>query len=106
MTNQLAPEDQARRDKRIAELTAQELSASTIAKLVGVSTRTVVRARGRAGVAKPFSGANRMTADEQRRAAALLDDGASYGEVARTLGRSPDTIMKHFPGRSVWRPGS
>lgn len=106
MSNQLPLEDQARRDARIAELTGAHRSAREIAELVGVSTRTVVRARGRVGIRKPHHGANRMTADELHRAALMLDDGASYGEVARTLGRSVDTIAKHLPGRSIWKPGS
>ena len=32
-------------------------------------------------------------------AKALLDDGASYTEVARTLGCSRFWVSKHFPGR-------
>lgn len=29
----------------------------------------------------------------------MLDDGCSYNEVGRTLGRSYTTIRRHFPGR-------
>lgn len=35
----------------------------------------------------------------------MLDDGASFSEVARTLHRHKGTICKHFPGRG-WAPGS
>lgn len=101
----LPREDQVRRDARITELTRAGMSARRIAELVGVTPRTVARVRARAGIAKPYTGANPMTDDEIRRAAFLLDDGASYGEVERTLGRSNVTIRKHLPGRSIWRPG-
>lgn len=36
------------------------------------------------------------------RAAELLDAGASYGEVARTLAVSASAIARHLPGRSSW----
>jgi len=40
---------------------------------------------------------------ERQRATELLDDGASYGEVARTLDRSVTVIMKTFPNRGWGR---
>lgn len=43
-----------------------------------------------------------LTQVEKERAAAMLDDGASFREVARTLGRSDMTIGNHFRGRSQW----
>jgi IS30 family transposase len=52
------------------------------------------------GKGHPLSPAERATA------ARLLDDGASYREVARTLGRSDLCIGRNFPGRSQWRQGS
>lgn len=41
----------------------------------------------------------KLTEDEERRAAQLLDDGASMRETARTIGRSASVICRHFPGR-------
>lgn len=35
-------------------------------------------------------------------AARLLDDGAPYAEVSRTLGVSHRTLSRHLPGRSQW----
>lgn len=43
--------------------------------------------------ARPFTEADARTAE------ALLEDGASYREVARTLGRNQSIICRHFPGR-------
>lgn len=102
--NWLPPEDMARRDQRIAELTRAGRSASQIAAELHVTARTVARARARMGIAKPCR--ITLTDDELRRAAALLEDGASYAEVARTLGRSIAAICKRFPGRSAWKQGS
>lgn len=36
------------------------------------------------------------------KAARLLDDGAPYAEVSRTLGVSHRTLSRHLPGRSQW----
>lgn len=33
----------------------------------------------------------------------LLDDGASFGEISRTLGVGRDTLRRWFPGRG-WTP--
>ena len=39
-----------------------------------------------------------LTHDEKRRALALLEDGCSYAEVSRTLGRSEQVFRNNFPG--------
>lgn len=41
----------------------------------------------------------KLSDDEKLRAAELLDGGASYREVARTIGRSASVICRRFPGR-------
>lgn len=45
----------------------------------------------------------KLTEDEKRRAAALLADGASFRDVARTLQRSASAICRSFPGRGWTR---
>lgn len=87
----------AERRAEIVRLTKAGHSAAEIAKRLGVTTRTVHRQRRTGGCAKPMP--NWMTDDEIRRAEALLDDGASYSEVARTLGRTAQSIGERFPGR-------
>jgi IS30 family transposase len=101
--NELPPEETALRDQRIAQLTLAGKSARQVAEEVGVTKRTVQRARMRTGVAKPPR--QPLAGDEIRCAETLLDDGASYTEVARTLGRHPETIARNFPGRSTWNNG-
>jgi hypothetical protein len=46
---------------------------------------------------------NRMTDAEKSKAATMLEDGASYAEVARSLGRWVETIRSNFPGMG-WTP--
>lgn len=101
----LPPEEAAARDARIAELTLAGYSAAEIATQIGITARTVVRARSRTGASRPCNHNNYMTPAEMARAEALLDDGASLSEVARTLGRSTVTLSKWFPGRG-WPRGS
>ena len=84
-------------DRQIAELTRRGSTAADIAKQLGLNPRTITRARRRMGVAQPA--VPRFSQDEVRRAEAMLDDGCSFREVARTLGRAHDTIMLKFPGR-------
>lgn len=94
----------AARDERIAQLTLAGYTASQISARLHIAPRTVHRGRVRTGIAQPFCG-KPLTADERRRAETMLEDGASYSEVARTIGRSRETIRKWFPGSSVWKVG-
>lgn len=78
-----------------------KLSTADIAQTTGLTVRTVRRHLSRAGLtrvpAEPLSDL------EHERALTLLQDGAPYEEVGRTLGRSPETIKKHLPGFQ-WSP--
>lgn len=87
------------RNQRIAELTRQHLSAREISELLSIAPRTVTRARGRAGVAQQCIPSYVWTDESLATAGRLLDDGASFTEVGRTLGCSPEAVSKHFPGR-------
>lgn len=91
------------RDEAIVRLTQAGMSGPAVAAKFGVTVRTVQRARSRAGVCKPPRPP--FTAEEIRLAESLLDDGASYGEVARTLGRHIKQVIRRFPGRSIWKHG-
>lgn len=42
---------------------------------------------------------SRFNPEKLNAAKVLLDDGASYTEVARTLGMCKKTLRRHFPGR-------
>lgn len=84
------------RREGVARLRRRGLPVAAIARTLGVSARTVERdlqALGLVRTPRPW------TAAEQRRAAALIEDGCSLEEVARTLGRPRTVIRRHFPGR-------
>lgn len=103
MTNVLPRELNQERRARVVELTRQGYSATQIADIIGITRRSVTRIRSDAGIAQQIDVVP-LTEDERRSAAALLDDGCSISEVARTLGRCDTTIHKHFPGRG-WAKG-
>lgn len=90
------PESIAERQREVARLTRQGWNARQIADRVGVTARTVCRDRVATGVAQPR--APLFTDDEHRRALAMITDGASINEVARTMNRNVDTIWRRFKG--------
>lgn len=100
MGNSADPEVFAQRRIQIVTLTKQGRTAREIADQLGVTPRTVVRHRKAAGISKP--GPREFTARETLRAIELLDDGASYSEVARTLGRGYKAVRNNAPGYPLW----
>ena len=92
-----SPDAIADRHQQIIALSRAGTPVREICERVGVCNFTVISVRREAGVSKPR--APRMTADEIAQAEALLDDGCSIAEVARTLGRSRSHLGRLFPGR-------
>lgn len=86
------------RQQRVVALTREGLSVAQIAQRIGTSQRTVIRERRRAGVAHQAYAS--FTFEEAMRALTMLEDGASYKEVAKTLGRDRSTIRRWVPGFS------
>lgn len=86
----------ADRRAEIVKLTRLGLSARDIAVNLGITKRSVYRGRTFSGVAQPKHPL--MTQSEKCTAQTMLDDGASYGEAGRTIGRAAATIKKHLPG--------
>ena len=84
------------RRARVEQMSLSGMTVEQIARDVGVTTSTVVRIRQEAGVSR---WARRMFTDgELSRCLSLLEDGASYNEVARTIGRSVGVVARRFPG--------
>lgn len=104
MSNFLLPDDRAARDAQIVTLTRAGRSAADIARVLRITKRTVNRVRVRTNTPAPVRRMP-MSEGEIHRAMQMLDDGASYGEVARTLGRGHATIRQRLPGRSCWKVG-
>ncbi|WNM68446.1 helix-turn-helix DNA binding domain protein [Mycobacterium phage Starcevich] len=93
--NRLTPEQV----QTILLMTREGWSAKHIGEVVGCSARTVVRVRaaGDARLASPNQFVP-LSQEQKDFAQYLLDDGAPYNEVARTLGVSRTTVEKYFPG--------
>lgn len=89
------------RYQRIAELTRQGQSAAQIADELKITQRTVVRARVAMGVAQPPP--RYFTDEERAQIEAMLEDGCSVLEIARTLGRHPANLWRQYPGRGWTR---
>jgi transposase-like protein len=84
--------------QRIVELSLRAVPAAEIAHQLGISERSVFRIRRqRLGPRTPRRG---FTDEEVELVEAMLVDGASIAEIARTIGRCPATVRKRWPGRS------
>ena len=103
MSNKLPIADQVLRDDEVERLTKLGKSANEIAVIVGVTPRTVSRIRVRREIAQPLNIVP-FTEEEKERARKLLSDGASYREVAKTLGRPYPTVATKFRGLSQCTP--
>lgn len=90
-----------RREDMIVALSREGCRVAEIAALLGITERTVTRARSRRGIARPSY--PQLTDDEIARAKQLLDDGASVAEAARSIGRTDHAIHRALPGRG-WTP--
>lgn len=90
----------SRLSPRFFELQRQGKSATEIAAEMRVDPRTVTRWRRKAELTRKTSPLAGQPASRERlsRALVLLEDGASYKEVCRTLHMNPRTVRQHFPG--------
>ena len=94
--------DVEERYDQVVELTLRGYNAAQIAEKLSVSTRAVFRGRQRRRISRPMP--PRWTPEEIAAAERLLDEGCSYREVGRTLGRNSTSVGARFPGRSRCTP--
>ncbi|QDH91840.1 helix-turn-helix DNA-binding domain protein [Mycobacterium phage Phrappuccino] len=85
------------RRRLVVAMTRDGHSIREIAEVLDLTPRSVQRHRHDAGITRPPNN-DPLTAEECATARALLEDGASYREVARTLGRSAVTLRRRLPG--------
>lgn len=90
-------EDRAHRLREVARMSRLHMTLAEIAEALRTSRRQIVKDRKALGLSK--GAPIKMTQEELERAEALLDDGASLSEIARTLKLSERTIRRRFPGR-------
>lgn len=86
----------------VARMHKQGQPSTVIAKAAECHPRTVQRILRTLGYTQPQPDRNnRPLAPEMHRAIeAMLDDGASFYEISRTLGVGDCTLRKHYPGRA------
>lgn len=85
--------------EQVVFLTRRGLTAPVIAERLGVSTATVYRVRRLRDVhTMRQQRMRRFTAEEDALCRRMLEDGASYSEVARTVGRHREVINRRYPG--------
>ena len=89
----------------IERLHRMGLSAPSIAAQIGCSAETVRRWRKANGLSPEVTEhvGRPLTPERKEAARQLLDDGAPYEEVSRTLGITRVTLKRHFPGREWTR---
>lgn len=95
----MTAEQRARLYERVAELTREGWSSAAIAEDMGTTTRTVTRIRKATGTTTRTNPPP-LTAEQLARAKDLLEDGAPYPEVARTLGCGSEVLRNRLPGYS------
>lgn len=84
----------------VAELLAQNLRSAVIAARLGIAASTVERLKAELGLTKRTpQRANRVTPETLNKMRAMIDDGASSSEVARTVGVNVKTVYRYFPGQ-------
>lgn len=90
--------------EKFLKLQAAGCTAREIATELGVTTRTIVRARASHGLSASTNSGRRVTAERLEAARRLLEDGCSRNQVAVTLRMDWATIARHFPESPVWSP--
>jgi DNA-binding NarL/FixJ family response regulator len=89
-------------DEVIQRMVGRGSKSRQIAEHLGISTREVQRRRVALGIAE--SGGRRFTAEEDARIMEMIEDGCPIPEIARTLGRSPGSMLVSYRGLSTARP--
>lgn len=88
-----------RREERmqvVRSLLARGLTVYEIGARLGVTSRTVERDKKDLKLTRRVAG---WSVREYCLACIILTEGASYNEVARTIGRDPNAVKRRFPGR-------
>lgn len=72
--------------------------ASQACRVAGCDCQAMLFGGTTEPIRKPAPKTRRWTADELARATAMLEDGATYAEVARTLQRAVPSVTQKLPG--------
>jgi hypothetical protein len=95
----MTAEGRQARVEQVERLTRAGHSARDIAAIMSISLRSVTRNRARAGLTAGYVRAREPSEDELLAAKRMLVGGASYNEVAKSVGGfNASTWRKHWPG--------
>jgi len=93
-----------KRDREIIKLTKANKTSKEISQIIGCSERTVVRVRKNSNcMVSPAP--KKFTNEELQRAKKILDEGGTYSEALKTIGRhrgSIQSLKKKLPGYKIW----
>lgn len=85
--------------ERVVLLTRAGWSIPRIAAEMGICEKSVSRGRRQGGISQPGRCCPPLDDRERAIAERLLEDGASYSDVARTIGCDRETVRRNWPGR-------
>jgi len=94
--------DREERRAEVAMLTRLGLTTPDIAARLAVTERTILRDREKLKLTQPITW-RPITDSQHRRALAMIADGASLLEVARTLGFTGNQLRRKYRGMG-WTP--
>ncbi|QTF82150.1 helix-turn-helix binding domain protein [Arthrobacter phage Prairie] len=84
----------------IRDLLATGLSAVEVGRRLGVSPRTVLRAKAELGLPRrEYVRIGGITEEDHARIRECLDAGWSFNELTRTYGYTHATLVRYYPGR-------
>lgn len=89
----------AKFDESIKELTLQGLTAREIGERLGLSMRTVVRARRRTGTSLTDEGSGHYSPEFKALMAERVADGWPFSEIAATYGVNEEAVARNFRGQ-------
>lgn len=85
--------------QNVSDLHALGCSIPYIAEGAGISARHTKRVLVDLGLVSPGRKNPPVSASTLERMRAMVEDGCSFREIARTLGVRWETVARHFPGR-------
>lgn len=86
---------------RYAEIHDPDLTVQDAAKRLGVTPRSIQRARAALGISRPNPRARPISPELHARIGQMVEDGCSIREIERTLGTTWQTVTRYYPG-SAW----
>lgn len=93
----------AERDAEFIACDRAGMSTKQLSELFHVSQRTISRWRTRLGI-NHVPPAVRHPDTDREQALALIREGASFSEAARTVGAHHTTVRRWFPEVDAWSP--